>query len=93
MGGGDSPTIVAMDRSSNKVIAIGQVFSMTRKPREHQNHSSLKDGVIADFNASEQMIICSSRVPTLNETGYPFLKMVICILWYHRSDARRSRIC
>ena len=54
----DSPSIVALDRSSNKVIAIGEEASMMQG-KTHENIKTirpLKDGVIADFNASEQMI-------------------------------------
>ena len=66
----DSPSIVAMDRSSNKVIAIGQEASMMQG-KTHENIKTirpLKDGVIADFNASEQMIsMLIKSVPTLND--------------------------
>ena len=54
----DSPSIVAIDRTSNKVIAIGLEASMMQG-KTHENIKTirpLKDGVIADFDASEQMI-------------------------------------
>ena len=36
----DSPSIVAIDRLSNKVIAIGNEASMMQgRPRKHQNYS------------------------------------------------------
>ena len=54
----DSPSIVAIDRTTKKVIAIGHEASMMQG-KTHENIKTirpLKDGVIADFNASEQMI-------------------------------------
>jgi len=79
----DSPSIVAVDRSTNKVIAIGHEASMMQG-KTHENIKTirpLKDGVIADFNASEKMIsMLIKSVPTLkNKMVTPSLKMVICI--------------
>lgn len=79
----DSPSIVAIDRSTNKVIAIGHEASMMQG-KTHENIKTirpLKDGVIADFNASEQMIsMLIKSVPTLKKKLVtPSLKMVICI--------------
>ena len=54
----NSPSIVAIDRTTNKVIAIGEEANMMQG-KTHENIRTvrpLKDGVIADFNASEQMI-------------------------------------
>ena len=59
---------MAIDRSTNKVIAIGHEASMMQG-KTHENIKTirpLKDGVIADFNASEQMIsMLIKSVPTL----------------------------
>ena len=79
----DSPSIVAIDRSTKKVIAIGHEASMMQG-KTHENIKTirpLKDGVIADFNASEQMIsMLIKSVPTLKKKLItPSLKMVICI--------------
>lgn len=79
----DSPSIVAIDRSTKKVIAIGHEASMMQG-KTHENIKTirpLKDGVIADFNASEQMIsMLIKSVPTLKKKLVtPSLKMVICI--------------
>ncbi|MFM7586115.1 MAG: rod shape-determining protein, partial [Bacteroidota bacterium] len=54
----DEPSIVAVDRSSNKVIAIGrQAQQMHGKTHENiKTIRPLKDGVIADFHAAENMI-------------------------------------
>ena len=79
----DSPSIVAIDRTTNKVIAIGHEASMMQG-KTHENIKTirpLKDGVIADFNASEQMInMLIKSIPTLKKRLItPSLRMVICI--------------
>ena len=79
----NSPSIVAIDRTTNKVIAIGHEANMMQG-KTHENIKTirpLKDGVIADFNASEQMINrLIKSIPTLNRRFFsPSLRMVICI--------------
>ncbi len=79
----DSPSIVAIDRTSGKVIAIGEEASMMQG-KTHENIRTvrpLKDGVIADFNASEQMINRLIKgIPSLKRGFFtPSLRMVICI--------------
>ena len=79
----DSPSIVAIDRTTNKVIAIGQEANMMQG-KTHENIRTvrpLKDGVIADFNASEQMInMLIKSIPSLKRKFFsPSLRMVICI--------------
>ena len=79
----DSPSIVAIDRTTNKIIAIGDEASMMHG-KTHENIKTirpLKDGVIADFNASEQMInTLIKSIPTLKKKFFtPSLRMVICI--------------
>ncbi|MCF6167095.1 rod shape-determining protein, partial [Lutibacter sp.] len=54
----DAPSIVARDRSTGKIIATGKTASLMQG-KTHENIKTirpLKDGVIADFEASEQMI-------------------------------------
>ena len=79
----NSPSIVAIDRRTDKVIAIGQEASMMQgKTHEHiKTVRPLKDGVIADFNASEQMInYLIKSIPGLNRRFFsPALRIVICI--------------
>ena len=79
----DSPSIVAIDRTTEKVIAIGQEANMMQG-KTHENIRTvrpLKDGVIADFNASEQMISqLIKSIPALKRRFIsPSLRMVICI--------------
>jgi len=79
----DSPSIVARDRRTNKIIAVGQEAALMQG-KTHENIKTirpLKDGVIADFNASEQMIsMFIKNIPTLKKRLFsPALRMVICI--------------
>lgn len=79
----DSPSIVAMDRTTNKIIAIGEDANIMQG-KTHENIKTirpLKDGVIADFEASEQMISTLIKsIPTLKKRWFsPSLTMVICI--------------
>ncbi len=74
----DSPSIVAIDRTTNKIIAIGDEASMMHG-KTHENIKTirpLKDGVIADFNASEQMInaLIKKYSHTQEKILYPFAK-------------------
>ena len=79
----NSPSIVAIDRSTNKIIAIGEDANIMQG-KTHENIKTirpLKDGVIADFEASEQMISALIKsIPTLKKRWFsPSLTMVICI--------------
>ncbi len=78
----DEPSIVAVDQTTNKVIAIGnQARQMHGKT--HMNIRTvrpLKDGVIADFNIAEQMI--RGMIKMINKKTRmitPSLRMVVCI--------------
>ena len=78
----DEPSIVALDYHSGKLVAIGnQARQMHGKT--HQNIKTirpLKDGVIADFNATELMLRgMIKKVKTSGHLFSPSLKMVICI--------------
>ena len=76
----NSPSIVAIDRTTNKVIAIGQEASMMQG-KTHENIRTvrpLKDGVIADFNASEQMMsLLIKSIPALNKKFFTDRKSVV----------------
>ncbi|RUT79296.1 rod shape-determining protein [Ancylomarina longa] len=78
----DEPSIVALDRRTEKMVAIGE------KARQMQGKTHadlrtirpLRDGVIADFNAAEQMI--RGMIKMINKKPRlfpPSLRMVICI--------------
>lgn len=79
----DSPSIVARDRITGKIIAVGKEANMMQG-KTHENIKTirpLKDGVIADFDASEQMIkLFIKSIPALKKKLFtPALHMVICI--------------
>ena len=79
----NSPSIVEMDRSTKKIIAIGEEAKFMQG-KTHENIKTirpLKDGVIADFEASEKMISeLIKSIPTLKKRWFsPSLTMVICI--------------
>ncbi len=79
----DSPSIVARDRITGKIIAVGKEANLMQG-KTHENIKTirpLKDGVIADFDASEQMIKMLIRsIPALQIRLFtPALRMVICI--------------
>lgn len=78
----DEPSIVAIDRTSAKVIAVGKrAMQMHGKTHEEiKTVRPLKDGVIADFKAAEFMI--QGMIKMINQKKQwftPSLKMVICI--------------
>ena len=78
----DEPSIVALDVHTGKVVAIGQ---QARQMHEKTNPNiktirPLKEGVIADFNATELMLRgLIKKVRTSNSMFAPSLRMVICI--------------
>jgi rod shape-determining protein MreB and related proteins len=78
----DEPSIVAIDRASNRVIAVGKK-AMQMHGKTHENiktNRPLKDGVIADFQAAEHMIREMIKMINPKKRFFnPSLKMVICI--------------
>lgn len=78
----DQPSIIAINRTNQNVIAIGhQAMQMHGKVHEDiKTVRPLKDGVIADFNAAEQMIRGMIKMINTGKRLFsPQLKMVICI--------------
>ena len=78
----DEPSIIAIDRLTNKVIAIGSE-AMQMHEKTHENIKTirpLKDGVIADFHAAEHMIRGMIKMIDNNKKFFPVShRMVICI--------------
>jgi rod shape-determining protein MreB len=79
----DSPSIVARDRITGKIIAVGKEANLMQG-KTHENIKTirpLKDGVIADFDASEKMInMFIKSIPALKKRLFtPALRMVVCI--------------
>jgi rod shape-determining protein MreB and related proteins len=78
----DEPSIIAKDRISGKVIAIGnQAMQMHEKTHENiKTIRPLKDGVIADFTAAEDMIKGMIKMIKIGNRFFsPSHRMVICI--------------
>jgi rod shape-determining protein MreB len=79
----DEPSIIAKDRTTNKVLAIGrQAMQMHEKTHENiKTIRPLKDGVIADFTAAEEMI--RGMIKMIDDKTSRFIpssyRMVICI--------------
>ncbi len=79
----DEPSIIAIDKNTNKVLAIGRE-AMQMHEKTHENIKTirpLKDGVIADFHAAEHMIRGMIRmIEGNNKKFFPSShRMVICI--------------
>lgn len=78
----DEPSIVAVDRTTNKIIAVGK-RAMMMDGKVHENLKTirpLKDGVIANFQAAEGMI--KEMIKLINPKKplfAPSWRMVICI--------------
>lgn len=77
----DEPSIVAMDRNSRELLAVG-IKAMHMHEKTHSNIMTvrpLKDGVIADFQAAENMIQGMINMVEGRRKLFTHLKMVICI--------------
>lgn len=78
----DEPSIIAMDKITSKVMAIGhKAMQMHGKTNENiKTIRPLKDGVIADFTAAELMIRGMVKMlETGNKLFSPSHRMVVCI--------------
>jgi rod shape-determining protein MreB len=78
----DEPSIVALEGSTGKLIAIGH-RARQMHGKTHENIKTirpLRDGVIADFNAAEQMIRGMIKMINPGQKFFtPTLRMVVCI--------------
>ena len=78
----DQPSIIAKDRRTGKVLAVGREAQQMHE-KTHQNILTirpLKDGVIADFTAAEEMIRGMIKMIDLSSRFFtPSHRMVICI--------------
>ncbi|MEM9986148.1 MAG: rod shape-determining protein, partial [Bacteroidota bacterium] len=78
----DQPSIVAIDRMSGKVIAVGsEAQQMHEKTHEkYRTIRPLRDGVIADFTVAEAMIRkMIGLIPNKRKLFSTNYRMVICI--------------
>ncbi|TRZ76676.1 MAG: rod shape-determining protein [Bacteroidetes bacterium] len=78
----DEPSIVAIERSSGKIIAVGKKAQLMHG-KTHENIKTirpLRGGVIADFHAAEHMIREMIKMIEIGKSWFPpAMKMVICI--------------
>lgn len=78
----NEPSIVAIDQHTGKLLAIGEKARQMHG-KTHENIKTirpLRDGVIADFHAAEQMIRGMIKmINTKKRLFTPSLKMVVCI--------------
>lgn len=77
----DQPSIVAINRLTNEVIAVGRK-AMLMHGKTHENIRTirpLKDGVIADFQAAENLIQGLIELIEDKKRLFSHLKIIICI--------------
>lgn len=78
----NEPSIVALDKHTDKVIAVGQEAQLMegKEPENIRTVRPLRKGVIADFNAAEQMIRgLVKKANKKNNWFSPSLRMVVGI--------------
>lgn len=79
----DEPSIVALDRRTDKLVAIGERARQMHGKTHYNIYTirPLRDGVIADFNAAEQMIRGMIKMidGSKKRLFTPSLTIVVCI--------------
>lgn len=78
----DEPSIVALDRRTDKLIAVGEKARQMhgKTPENIKTVRPLRDGVIADFYAAEQMMRGLIKMATSKKRMFsPNLRMVISV--------------
>ncbi|MEP6794752.1 MAG: rod shape-determining protein [Saprospiraceae bacterium] len=77
----DEPSIIAIDTRTGQTIAVGtRAMQMHEKTHQYiKTIRPLKDGVIADFQAAENMIEGMINMIGTKRRFFTHLKMVVCI--------------
>ena len=79
----DEPSIVAVDRTSNHIIAVGKRAQQMAGKTDNKNVETirpLRGGVIADFEMAQHLIRELIGMTNINRSFMPpSLRMVICI--------------
>ncbi len=78
----DAPSMVALDNRTGKLKAVGHEAQAMygRAPENIRVIRPLQNGVIADFNAAEQMMRGMMKLVTMRNTLFASsLRMVVCI--------------
>ncbi len=78
----DAPSVVALDRRTDKVLAVGEQARLMYE-KTHDSIRTIRplgDGVIADFYAAEQMIRGMIKMINFKNRWFsPPLRIVICV--------------
>jgi rod shape-determining protein MreB len=78
----DAPSVVALDRRTDKVLAVGEPARLMYEKTHDEIRTirPLGDGVIADFYAAEQMIRGMIKMINFKNRWFsPSLRIVICV--------------
>lgn len=78
----EQPSVVAIENKTDKLLAVGAKAHLMegREPPGIRTIRPLRDGVIADFNAAEQMIRGMVKIVSSKRRWFsPSLRMVVCI--------------
>lgn len=78
----DAPSMVALDNRTGKLKAVGHEAQAMygRAPENYRVIRPLQNGVIADFNAAEQMMRGMMKMVSMRNTLFSSsLRMVVCI--------------
>lgn len=78
----DEPSVVAIENKTDKLLAVGTTAHQMegKEPPGIRTIRPLRDGVIADFNAAEQMIRGLVKMVSKKRRWFsPSLRMVVCI--------------
>lgn len=78
----DEPSVVAIEAKNDKVLAVGKIAHQMegKEPPGIRTVRPLRDGVIADFTAAEQMIRGLVKMVGSKRRWFaPTLRMVVCI--------------
>ena len=78
----DEPSVVAIENKTDKLLAVGTPAHQMegKEPPGIRTIRPLRDGVIADFNAAEQMIRGMVKMVSSKRRWFsPSLRMVVCI--------------
>lgn len=78
----DEPSVVAIENKTDTLLAVGTTAHQMegKEPPGIRTVRPLRDGVIADFNAAEQMIRGMVKMVSSKRRWFsPSLRMVVCI--------------
>lgn len=73
------PSIVAIDKNTNEIIAYGNIAKKMegRTPKDIETIRPLKDGVISNFTLTSKMLKYFIKKVTINRFSFP--KIMVCV--------------